>query len=54
MNGNGAMEPGLADSDEQAQQALEKHEGSGEAPVLVVQHSLRAVLSRFCAAACAT
>ncbi|WP_144984128.1 flagellar biosynthesis protein FlhA [Halomonas sp. C22] len=48
MNGNGAMEPGLADTlMNQAQQALEKHEGSGEAPVLVVQHSLRAVLSRF-------
>ncbi|MDG4813829.1 FHIPEP family type III secretion protein, partial [Hydrogenovibrio sp. 3SP14C1] len=40
--------PGLADTlMNQAQQALEKHEGSGEAPVLVVQHSLRAVLSRF-------
>ncbi|ATH76939.1 flagellar biosynthesis protein FlhA [Vreelandella hamiltonii] len=48
MNGNGAMEPGLADTlMNQAQQALERHEGSGEAPVLVVQHSLRAVLSRF-------
>ncbi|RUR29160.1 flagellar biosynthesis protein FlhA [Vreelandella nanhaiensis] len=48
MNGNGAMEPGLADTlMAQAQQALEQHEGSGEAPVLVVQHSLRGVLSRF-------
>ncbi|WP_404376508.1 flagellar biosynthesis protein FlhA [Vreelandella aquamarina] len=48
MNGNGAMEPGLADTlMNQAQQALERHESSGEAPVLVVQHSLRAVLSRF-------
>ena len=48
MNGNGAMEPGLAETlMNQAQQALERHEGSGEPPVLVVQHSLRAVLSRF-------
>ena len=48
MNGNGAMEPGLAETlMTQAQQALERHEGSGEAPVLVVQHSLRGVLSRF-------
>ncbi|RUR56221.1 flagellar biosynthesis protein FlhA [Vreelandella populi] len=48
MNGNGAMEPGLADTlMTQAHQALEQHEGSGEAPVLVVQHSLRGVLSRF-------
>lgn len=48
MNGNGAMEPGLAETlMNQAQQALEQHEGSGEAPVLVVQHSLRGVLSRF-------
>ncbi|MBP5980924.1 MAG: flagellar biosynthesis protein FlhA [Halomonas sp.] len=48
MNGNGAMEPGLAETlMNQAQQALEQHEGSGEAPVLVVQHSLRSVLSRF-------
>lgn len=48
MNGNGAMEPGLAETlMAQAQQALERHESSGEPPVLVVQHSLRAVLSRF-------
>nr|WP_298968172.1 flagellar biosynthesis protein FlhA [uncultured Halomonas sp.] len=48
MNGNGAMEPGLAETlMTQAQQALERHECSGEPPVLVVQHSLRAVLSRF-------
>ena len=48
MNGNGAMEPGLAETlMTQAQQALERHESSGEPPVLVVQHSLRAVLSRF-------
>ncbi|PRY64567.1 flagellar biosynthesis protein FlhA [Vreelandella songnenensis] len=48
MNGNGAMEPGLADTlMTQAHQALERHEASGEAPVLVVQHSLRGVLSRF-------
>ncbi|TVP50512.1 MAG: flagellar biosynthesis protein FlhA [Halomonas sp.] len=48
MNGNGAMEPGLAETlMTQAQEALERHEGAGEPPVLVVQHSLRAVLSRF-------
>ena len=48
MNGNGAMEPGLAETlMTQTQQALERHESSGEPPVLVVQHSLRAVLSRF-------
>lgn len=48
MNGNGAMEPGLAETlMTQAQQALERHESSGEPPVLIVQHSLRAVLSRF-------
>lgn len=48
MNGNGAMEPGLAETlMTQAEQALERHEGAGEPPVLVVQHSLRAVLSRF-------
>lgn len=48
MNGNGAMEPGLAETlMTQAQQALERHESSGEPPVLVVQHSLRAVMSRF-------
>ncbi|MCS2610270.1 flagellar biosynthesis protein FlhA [Halomonas dongshanensis] len=48
MNGNGALEPGLADTlMQQAQQGLERHEGAGEPPVLVVQHSLRAVLARF-------
>ncbi|MYL24658.1 flagellar biosynthesis protein FlhA [Halomonas alkaliantarctica] len=48
MNGNGALEPGLADTlMTQAEQALERHEGAGEPPVLVVQHSLRAVLARF-------
>ncbi|MCB8888486.1 flagellar biosynthesis protein FlhA [Vreelandella malpeensis] len=48
MNGNGAMEPGLAETlMTQAQQALERQEAAGEPPVLVVQHSLRAVVSRF-------
>ncbi|WP_447554901.1 flagellar biosynthesis protein FlhA [Vreelandella sp. EE22] len=48
MNGNGAMEPGLADTlMNQAQQALERQEANGEPPVLVVQHSLRAVVARF-------
>ncbi|WP_017429027.1 flagellar biosynthesis protein FlhA [Vreelandella jeotgali] len=48
MNGNGAMEPGLADTlMTQTEQALGRHEEAGEPPVLVVQHSLRAVLARF-------
>ncbi|GAA3905196.1 flagellar biosynthesis protein FlhA [Halomonas cibimaris] len=48
MSGNGAMEPGLADTlMNQAEQALGRHENAGEPPVLVVQHSLRAVLARF-------
>ncbi|GKW50615.1 flagellar biosynthesis protein FlhA [Halomonas sp. NCCP-2165] len=48
MNGNGALEPGLADTlMTQAEQALERQEAKGEPPVLVVQHGLRPVLARF-------
>ncbi|MFQ3787666.1 flagellar biosynthesis protein FlhA [Halomonas sp. A29] len=48
MNGNGALEPGLAETlMRQTEQALERHEASGEPPVLVVQHSLRPLLARF-------
>ncbi|MCE8053764.1 flagellar biosynthesis protein FlhA [Halomonas daqingensis] len=48
MNGNGALEPGLAETlMTQAEQAVERHEASGEPPVLVVQHSLRPLLARF-------
>ncbi|MCG6656201.1 flagellar biosynthesis protein FlhA [Halomonas campisalis] len=48
MSGNGALEPGLAETlMTQAEQALARHEASGEPPVLVVQHSLRPLLSRF-------
>ncbi|MGM0703535.1 MAG: flagellar biosynthesis protein FlhA [Pseudomonadota bacterium] len=48
MNGNGALEPGLAETlMTQAEQALERHETSGEPPVLVVQHALRSLLARF-------
>ncbi|MFG6176470.1 flagellar biosynthesis protein FlhA [Halomonas sp. THAF12] len=48
MNGSGALEPGLAQTlMDQAEQALARHEASGEPPVLVVQHSLRPVLARF-------
>ncbi len=48
MSGNGALEPGLADTlMTQAEQALARQEAAGEPPVLVVQHSLRPVLSRF-------
>lgn len=48
MNGNGALEPGLAETlMSQAEQAVERHEASGEPPVLVVQHSLRPLVARF-------
>ncbi|WP_192036535.1 flagellar biosynthesis protein FlhA [Halomonas sp. YLGW01] len=48
MNSGGALEPGLAETlMDQAAQALERQEASGEPPVLVVQHSLRALLARF-------
>ncbi|MFP4138195.1 MAG: flagellar biosynthesis protein FlhA [Halomonas sp.] len=48
MNGNGSLEPGLAETlMTQTEKALERHEASGEPPVLVVQHSLRPLLSRF-------
>ncbi|MDR5905792.1 flagellar biosynthesis protein FlhA [Franzmannia qiaohouensis] len=48
MNNGGALEPGLADTlMSEAEQALNRQEMAGEPPVLVVQHSLRAVLSRF-------
>ncbi|MBF8221187.1 flagellar biosynthesis protein FlhA [Halomonas sp. 328] len=48
MNGSGALEPGLAETlMAQAEQALERQEAKGEPPVLVVQHGLRPVLSRF-------
>lgn len=48
MGGNGSLEPGLADTlMTKAEQALERQEASGEPPVLVVQHNLRPVLSRF-------
>jgi len=48
MNGNGALEPGLAETlMQQTEQALTRQEAAGDPPVLVVQHSLRAVLARF-------
>ncbi|QEA40258.1 flagellar biosynthesis protein FlhA [Pistricoccus aurantiacus] len=48
LNGGGAMEPGLADTlMGQAQNALNRQETSGEPPVLVVQHALRPLMSRF-------
>ncbi|WP_458524959.1 flagellar biosynthesis protein FlhA [Onishia taeanensis] len=48
MNSGGALEPGLAETlMEQAAKALERQEQSGEPPVLVVQHNMRAVLARF-------
>ena len=48
MSGNGALEPGLAETlMQQAETALTRQEAGGDPPVLVVQHSLRAVLARF-------
>ncbi|KAA0014514.1 flagellar biosynthesis protein FlhA [Billgrantia pellis] len=48
MNGNGALEPGLAETlMDQAEQAVARHEASGDPPVMVVQHSLRPLLARF-------
>ena len=45
---NSGIEPGLADSlVRQAQAAIERQEQIGIAPVLVVQHPLRVLLSRF-------
>ncbi len=48
MSGNGALEPGLAETlMQQAEKALTRQEAGGDPPVLVVQHSLRPVLARF-------
>nr|WP_300307353.1 flagellar biosynthesis protein FlhA [Halomonas sp.] len=48
MSGNGALEPGLAETLlTQTESALRQHDASGEPPVMVVQHSLRPLLARF-------
>ncbi|GEN23671.1 flagellar biosynthesis protein FlhA [Halomonas cupida] len=48
MNGSGALEPGLAQTlMNHTESALQRHESSGEPPVLVVTHSLRPLLARF-------
>ena len=48
MGSGGALEPGLAANlMEQTEAALNRQEASGEPPVLVVQHRLRALLARF-------
>jgi len=48
MNGNGALEPGLAETlMAQTEQALARQEAAGGPPVMVVQHTLRPVLARF-------
>ncbi len=48
MGGNGALEPGLAESLlGDTQRVVQEQEDKGEAPVLVVPPSLRASLSRF-------
>ncbi|TBL73591.1 flagellar biosynthesis protein FlhA [Obesumbacterium proteus] len=48
LQGGGGLEPGLADRLlEQAQQALQRQELLGAPPVLLVNHALRPLLSRF-------
>jgi len=48
INGNGAMEPGLADTlMNEAAHALEQQEQAGAPPVLVVAPPLRPLLARF-------
>ncbi|WP_417330946.1 flagellar biosynthesis protein FlhA [Halomonas cupida] len=48
MNGSGALEPGLAQTlMNHTESSLQRHESSGEPPVLVVTHSLRPLLARF-------
>ncbi len=48
LQGGGGLEPGLADRLlEQAAQALQSQEALGAPPVLLVNHPLRALLSRF-------
>ncbi|GAA3539850.1 flagellar biosynthesis protein FlhA [Zobellella aerophila] len=48
LHNGGGLEPGLAETlMEQTQAALERQEAVGEPPVLVVQHSVRALLARF-------
>lgn len=48
INNGGALEPGLAETlMEQTRLALEHHEASGAAPVMVVPHGLRGLLARF-------
>jgi flagellar biosynthesis protein FlhA len=48
LQGNGALEPGLADTLlEQIGAALSRQEAAGEPPVLVVQHELRPLLAHF-------
>ncbi|OON41422.1 flagellar biosynthesis protein FlhA [Izhakiella australiensis] len=48
MQGGGGLEPGLADRLlDQTSQALQRQESLGAPPVLLVNHPLRALLSRF-------
>ena len=48
LSSNSGIEPGLADSLlQQAQAAMVHQEQMGSAPVLIVQHPLRVLLSRF-------
>ncbi|QTL38607.1 flagellar biosynthesis protein FlhA [Xenorhabdus budapestensis] len=48
LQGGGGLEPGLAESlERQAAEALERQEMLGAPPVLLVNHALRPLLSRF-------
>lgn len=48
LQNGGGLEPGLADRLlDQAHEALKRHEATGAAPVLLVNHALRAFLARF-------
>ncbi|MBD2816237.1 flagellar biosynthesis protein FlhA [Xenorhabdus sp. Flor] len=48
LQGGGGLEPGLAESlEHQAAEALERQEMLGAPPVLLVNHALRPLLSRF-------
>ncbi|HET8790312.1 MAG TPA: flagellar biosynthesis protein FlhA [Modicisalibacter sp.] len=48
MSGGGALEPGLAETlMQQTEAGVKRQEASGEPTVLVVQHGLRALLTRF-------
>ena len=48
MQSGGGLEPGLAENiEQQALDAVRRQEMSGGVPVLLVNHALRSLLSRF-------